>query len=78
MSDKGMTHGVDACISSWNRMEPNTFPSFAKAGGNYLSAQLMKMEAIKNGYDEAIAHQRRVVGIARQRSMATEGTESTE
>ncbi|HEY0305878.1 MAG TPA: branched-chain amino acid transaminase [Longimicrobiales bacterium] len=55
LGDKGMTHGVDACISSWNRMEPNTFPSFAKAGGNYLSAQLMKMEAIKNGYDEAIA-----------------------
>jgi branched-chain amino acid aminotransferase len=55
LGDKGMTHGVDACISSWNRMEPNTFPSFAKAGGNYLSAALMKMEAIKNGYDEAIA-----------------------
>lgn len=55
LGDKGMTHGVDACISSWNRMEPNTFPSFAKAGGNYLSAGLMKMEAIKNGYDEAIA-----------------------
>jgi branched-chain amino acid aminotransferase len=55
LGDKGMAHGVDACISSWNRMEPNTFPSFAKAGGNYLSAQLMKMEAIKNGYDEAIA-----------------------
>ncbi len=55
LGDKGMAHGVDACISSWNRMEPNTFPSFAKAGGNYLSAQLMKMEAIENGYDEAIA-----------------------
>jgi branched-chain amino acid aminotransferase len=55
LGEKGMAHGVDACISSWNRMEPNTFPSFAKAGGNYLSAQLMKMEAIKNGYDEAIA-----------------------
>ncbi|HET9438943.1 MAG TPA: branched-chain amino acid transaminase, partial [Longimicrobiales bacterium] len=55
LGEHGMTNGVDACISSWHRMEPNTFPSFAKAGGNYLSAQLMKMEAIKNGYDEAIA-----------------------
>jgi branched-chain amino acid aminotransferase len=55
LGDHGMANGVDACISSWHRMEPNTFPSFAKAGGNYLSAQLMKMEAIKNGYDEAIA-----------------------
>ena len=51
----GLVNGVDACISTWHRMEPNTFPSFAKAGGNYLNAQLMKMEAINNGYDEAIA-----------------------
>lgn len=55
LGDHGMANGVDACVSSWHRMEPNTFPSFAKAGGNYLSAQLIKMEAIKNGYDEAIA-----------------------
>jgi branched-chain amino acid aminotransferase len=55
LGEHGLANGVDACISSWHRMEPNTFPSFAKAGGNYLSAQLMKMEAIKNGYDEAIA-----------------------
>lgn len=55
LGEEGMQRGVDACISSWHRMEPNTFPSFAKAGGNYLSAQLMKMEALKNGYDEAIA-----------------------
>ncbi len=55
LGEAGMQNGVDACISSWNRMEPNTFPSFAKAGGNYLGAQLMKMEAVKNGYDEAIA-----------------------
>jgi branched-chain amino acid aminotransferase len=52
---EGMTRGVDACVSSWHRMAPNTFPSFAKAGGNYLAAQLMKMEALTNGYDEAIA-----------------------
>jgi branched-chain amino acid aminotransferase len=55
LGDAGLANGVDACISSWHRMQPNTFPAFAKAGGNYLSAQLMKMEAIKNGYDEAIA-----------------------
>lgn len=55
LGEEGMTKGVDACVSSWHRMAPNTFPSFAKAGGNYLSAQLMKMEAITNGYAEAIA-----------------------
>lgn len=55
LGDEGMTKGVDACVSSWHRMAPNTFPSFAKAGGNYLSAGLMKMEALTNGYAEAIA-----------------------
>ena len=34
LGDAGMANGVDACISTWHRMEPNTFPSFAKAGGN--------------------------------------------
>lgn len=55
LGDEGMLNGIDACVSSWNRMAPNTFPSFAKAGGNYLGAQLMKMEALMNGYAEAIA-----------------------
>lgn len=55
LGDEGLTNGIDACISTWHRMAPNTFPSFAKAGGNYLGAQLMKMEALANGYAEAIA-----------------------
>ena len=55
LGDEGIQKGVDACISSWQRMEPNTFPAGAKAGGNYLNAQLMRMEAITNGYAEAIA-----------------------
>jgi branched-chain amino acid aminotransferase len=55
LGEEGMARGVDACVSTWHRMAPNTFPSFAKAGGNYLAAQLMKMEALANGYDEAIA-----------------------
>ncbi|MGQ0562165.1 MAG: branched-chain amino acid transaminase [Gemmatimonadota bacterium] len=55
LGEDGVNNGVDACVSSWHRMAPNTFPSFAKAGGNYLGAQLMKMEALANGYAEAIA-----------------------
>jgi branched-chain amino acid aminotransferase len=47
--------GVDVCVSSWNRMAPNTFPARAKAGGHYVNAQLMKMEAVQNGYADAIA-----------------------
>lgn len=50
-----LTKGVDACVSSWNRPAPNTHPSLSKAGGNYLNSQLMKMEAMANGYAEAIA-----------------------
>ncbi|MBP2473145.1 branched-chain amino acid aminotransferase [Crossiella equi] len=48
-------HGADVCVSSWHRPAPNTFPAWAKAGGNYLSSQLISQEAYRNGYDEGIA-----------------------
>ncbi len=51
----GEGEGVDVCISSWTRTAPNTLPAMAKAGGNYLNSQLIKMEAMANGYDEGIA-----------------------
>src|SRR6201991_330505 len=47
--------GVDVCISSWNRLAPNTMPSLAKAGANYMNSQLIRMEAEMNGYAEGIA-----------------------
>jgi branched-chain amino acid aminotransferase len=47
--------GADVCISSWNRLAPNTMPSLAKAGANYMNSQLIRMEAAINGYDEGIA-----------------------
>ena len=47
--------GADVCISSWNRMAPNTLPALAKAGGNYLNSQLIRMEADANGFSEGIA-----------------------
>jgi branched-chain amino acid aminotransferase len=47
--------GVDVCVSSWNRAAPNTFPSGAKAAGNYLNSQLIAREAINGGYAEGIA-----------------------
>jgi branched-chain amino acid aminotransferase len=47
--------GVDVCVSSWNRMAPNTFPSLAKTSGNYANAALIRMEAEANGYSEGIA-----------------------
>lgn len=48
-------HGADVCISSWNRMAPNTLPALAKAGANYMNSQLIRMEAAINGYSEGIA-----------------------
>jgi len=47
--------GIDVCVSSWRRLAPNTMPSLAKAGGNYMNSQLMKMDAVLNGFTEAIA-----------------------
>ena len=55
LGDHAMENGADACVSSWSRMAPNTTPSMAKVAGNYLGGQLIKMEALANGYDEAIA-----------------------
>src|SRR5581483_8092737 len=47
--------GVDVCVSSWTRIAPNTLPALAQAGANYMNSQLMKMEALANGYSEGIA-----------------------
>jgi branched-chain amino acid aminotransferase len=50
-----LTAGIDVCVSAWNRPAPNTIPTMAKAGGNYILSQLMKIEAVQAGFTEAIA-----------------------
>jgi branched-chain amino acid aminotransferase len=55
LGDGALENGVDVCVSTWQRPEPNTFPALAKAAGHYNNAQLIKMEAAANGYVEAIA-----------------------
>ena len=55
LGEGALEAGVDACVSSWNRLAPNTIPQMAKIAGNYLSGQLIKMEALANGFAEAIA-----------------------
>ena len=55
LGDEALLNGVDVCVSTWQRALPNTFPARAKAGGQYVNAQLMKMEAVQNGYTDAIA-----------------------
>ena len=54
LGPEALEKGVHVRVSSWNRAAPNTFPTLAKAGGNYLNSQLVKMEALKDGYDEGI------------------------
>lgn len=51
----GLEKGVDVCVSSWQRVAPNTLPALAKAGGNYLSSQLISVEAKQRGFTEGIA-----------------------
>ncbi|UCF38998.1 MAG: branched-chain amino acid transaminase, partial [Acidobacteriota bacterium] len=55
LGDEAIEQGVDVCVSSWNRAAPNTFPTMAKAGGNYLNSTLVKMEAVTRGFAEGIA-----------------------
>jgi len=52
---EALEQGIDACVSSWQRFAPNTVPAGAKAGGNYLSGQLITREARRHGYGEGIA-----------------------
>jgi branched-chain amino acid aminotransferase len=55
LGDEALAEGVDVCVSSWTRIAPNTLPALAKAGANYMNSQLIKMEALTNGYSEGIA-----------------------
>jgi branched-chain amino acid aminotransferase len=52
---EAVEQGVDVCVASWARMNANTLPATAKSAANYLNSQLIKMDAIKNGYSEGIA-----------------------
>jgi branched-chain amino acid aminotransferase len=55
LGEEALAAGVDVCVSSWNRIAPNTLPTLAKAGANYMNSQLIRMEAFHNGYSEGIA-----------------------
>jgi branched-chain amino acid aminotransferase len=55
LGEGGLEKGVDVCVSSWQRVAPNTVPGLAKAGGNYLSSILVTLEARRLGFTEGIA-----------------------
>ena len=54
LGHEALENGVDACVSSWRRPQPDSLPALAKAGGNYLVSQLTKMEARADGFSEGI------------------------
>ena len=55
LGDGALKEGVDAGVSTWQRMAPNTFPAMAKIGGQYINSQLIAMEAHDRGFTEGIA-----------------------
>jgi branched-chain amino acid aminotransferase len=55
LGTEALEKGIDVCVSSWRRPTPDTSPAMAKSGGNYLNSQLIKLEALSNGYVEGIA-----------------------
>jgi branched-chain amino acid aminotransferase len=55
LGSEALEQGVDVRVSSWTRISPNTLPAMAKTAANYMNSQLIKMEAVKEGYVEGIA-----------------------
>ncbi len=55
LGTEALEQGVDVCVSSWNRMAPNTLPAMAKSAANYMNSQLIKVDAVKGGFVEGIA-----------------------
>jgi branched-chain amino acid aminotransferase len=55
LGKEALEDGVDACVSSWTRLAPNTLPAMAKSAANYMNSQLIKVEAVKGGFAEGIA-----------------------
>jgi branched-chain amino acid aminotransferase len=55
LGKEALEQGVDVKVGSWSRMAPNTLPAMAKSSANYANSGLLKMEALADGYAEAIA-----------------------
>jgi branched-chain amino acid aminotransferase len=55
LGPEALAKGVDVCVSTWTRITPNTLPAMSKAAANYMNSQLIRMEAVINGFSEGIA-----------------------
>ncbi len=54
LGDEGVKNGIRARVSSYLRIHPNTLMTKAKCTGNYVNSQLARVEAVRDGFDEAI------------------------
>ncbi|MDE1770686.1 MAG: branched-chain amino acid transaminase [Thaumarchaeota archaeon] len=53
-SSAGKVRGARCKVSSWLRIDSRSQPMQAKAASNYANAALARVEALRDGYDEAI------------------------
>ena len=54
LGDDAGSQGVNVCISDWQRISPKSFKPFAKGVGGYMNSTLAKIDAVKEGFDDAI------------------------
>ncbi len=54
LGKEALEKGIRAGTSSWQRIGKQSMPTQAKATGNYINSILAKIEAINEGYEEAI------------------------
>ena len=55
MGAEALEKGIDVGVSSWTRLAPNTLPALAKGSANYANSALIKMQAMLDGYADAVA-----------------------
>jgi branched-chain amino acid aminotransferase len=55
MGAEALEKGIDVGVSSWTRLAPNTLPALAKGAANYANSALIKMQAMLDGYADAVA-----------------------
>lgn len=54
LGEDALNNGIRMTVSSWRRHDPNIIPPQAKVTGGYVNSALAKLEAVRNGYDEAL------------------------
>jgi branched-chain amino acid aminotransferase len=54
LGEDALQHGIRMTVSSWRRHDPNIIPPQAKVTGSYINSAMAKLEATRDGYDEAV------------------------